>query len=96
MVSEEFQVNKPLPKVHRIVADGSPGIFLGRPTLNQLLAARGLQPPDALMIETRLAEAGALDGEFEYNGERGWLIAESWWSDNIAKRRDEAPANKED
>jgi hypothetical protein len=61
----------------------APAVFLGQETWNTVLAYRKLVLPDPGKMTDTLQIANALDGETTYNGEKGWLINEAWWSRQV-------------
>jgi len=73
-------------KMDMVEFDGSgdipPGIFVSRRIVNKLLANHNVPLPDPVQITHILANAGALEGEIDYDG-YGWLIRKSWWESQL-------------
>jgi len=63
--------------------DRAPGIFIPRVAITGICEKRGVMPPDPARVSDAFKAANALDGECEYDNERGWFISESWWNKQI-------------
>jgi hypothetical protein len=78
--------------LYRINVDGVAGIFIPCATVDALLAKSTLLSVDSLQITKMLADATGLNCEYEYNGQAGWLVVESWWHSHLdlCRRRQQA------
>jgi len=69
--------------LYRLARKEVSGIFIPRAVVNALLAKNLLPPVDAPHITLMLADANALDREYRYNDQMGWLVIESWWHERL-------------
>ena len=78
-----------MPKIiqTRSTAETPGGIFVGNESLGLMLDSLDLFIPSPGAITDALTTANALECRCEYNGESGWLIAERWWHQQIARCR---------
>ena len=77
-----------MPTIIRIAeADRAPGVFLSRTVLDHALLKRNLALADPGKVTDAFKMGNALDCECEYNGDIGWFIIDSWWSNQIERCR---------
>lgn len=78
---------RPKSALVEINHQGKPMMWISQDRFSEAVKDAGSLPPDLLLTTKSLTDAGVLLSEPVYREDRGWLVSNEWWNENLKSWR---------